>query len=448
MLAHHLVQAVEYGRAAGLDVTALLPNAARALAGGRRPAWSLGEPSVALGFYERSRAVEPSFGDDPYLMLRIGRARVLIDGSGEAELERASAALAESDPATAAVAELLRGEIIWQRGEHDRAFQHFERARELDQGLPASPEKLIVVSQVARFLTLAGQWREGLELAEQAIAMADELGDQVWLSDALNTRGVARSYLGDPEWAGDLERASRSRSNSTPRGRTRLPQPRLDPRRQGRRPGQGRRRHPRGPGVRRTPRLGPVDSLVPRQSRRKHIPPRELGGGGRLAEMELADPEPHYIQTQCRSVRGYVRLARGDEAGALEDTEIALRDARAIRDPRPSFPPSAISPSSVRAPETPRPRQRHSRSSRSSTGSSMRRPRHFECRHGLRSSGARAGGGAARERRGARIAHSVARGRAGCGARRSRRCGRPAPRARRGDVRGARAPSGRSAARR
>ena len=151
MVAHHLVQAVEYGRAAGLDVTALLPNAARALAEAGDRAWSLGEPSVALGFYERSRAVEPSFGDDPYLMLRIGRARVLIDGSGEAELERASAALAESDPATAAVAELLRGEIIWQRGEHDRAFQHFERARELDHGLPASPEKLIVVSQVARF---------------------------------------------------------------------------------------------------------------------------------------------------------------------------------------------------------------------------------------------------------------------------------------------------------
>ena len=58
----------------------------------------------------------------------------------------------------------------------------------------------------------------------------------------------------------------------------------------------------------------------------------------RLADVELADPEPHYIQTQCRNVRGYVRLARGEEAGALEDMEIALRDSRAIRDPQALVP--------------------------------------------------------------------------------------------------------------
>ena len=67
MLAHHLVQAVEYGRAAGLDVTALLPRAAQALRDAGDRVWALGEPSAALGFYERSRTVDPSGGDDPYL---------------------------------------------------------------------------------------------------------------------------------------------------------------------------------------------------------------------------------------------------------------------------------------------------------------------------------------------------------------------------------------------
>ena len=339
MVAHHLVQAVEYGRAAGLDVEALLPKAAQALRDAGDRGWTLGEPSVALGFYEQSRAVDPSLDDDPYLALRIGRARLLVEGRGEAELERASAALAESDPATAAVAELLRGEVIWQRGEHDRAFQHFERARELDHGLPVSPEKLIVVSQVARFLTLAGHWREGLELAEHAIAMAEELGDREWLSDALNTRGVARSYLGDPESIGDLEqslalglelksaRALRAYINL---GST-LAENAGD---------MVRAAAVTREGLEFAERLGLRLSI--RWFHGNLADSTFLLGNWeealRLAEIELADPEPHYQQTQCRTVRGYVRLARGEEAGALEDIEIALRDSRAIRDPQALVP--------------------------------------------------------------------------------------------------------------
>ena len=37
MLAHHLVQAVEYGRAAGLDVTHTPPEGGEGRAGRRRP---------------------------------------------------------------------------------------------------------------------------------------------------------------------------------------------------------------------------------------------------------------------------------------------------------------------------------------------------------------------------------------------------------------------------
>ena len=339
MLAHHLVQAVEFGRAAGLDVTALLPKAARALRDAGDRAWKLGEPSVALGFYERSRAVDPSLGDDPYLALRIGRARLALEGRGEAELEHASAALAESDPATAAVAELLRGEVIWQRGEHDRAFGHFERARELDQGLPVSPEKLIVVSQVARFLTLAGQWREGLELAEQAIAMAEELGDREWLSDALNTRGVARSNLGDPESIGDLERSLalglELGSARALRAYINLGSILADS------VGDlARAEAVTREGLELAERLGLGLSI---RWFRGNLADTSFVLGNweealRLAEVELADSEPHYVQTQCRNVRGYLRLARGEEAGALEDMEIALRESRAIQDPQALLP--------------------------------------------------------------------------------------------------------------
>jgi tetratricopeptide (TPR) repeat protein len=294
---------------------------------------------VALGFYERSCGVDHSLGHDPYLALRIGRARLLVEGKGEAELERASTALAESDPATAAVAELLCGEVIWQRGEHDRAFVHFDRARELDHGLPVSPEKLIVVSQVARFLALAGQWREGLELAEQAIDMAEELGDREWLSDALNTRGVARSNLGDPGSIGDLERSLalglELKSTRALRAYINLGSVLADSGGDLARADVVTRE-----GLELAERLGL--SLSIRWFQGNLADSSFLLGNWeealRLAELELADPEPNYLQAQCRNVRGYVRQANGEVASALDDMETALRDARAIRDPQALVP--------------------------------------------------------------------------------------------------------------
>jgi predicted ATPase/class 3 adenylate cyclase len=147
MLAHHLVQALEYGRAAGIDVDDLAPRAARALRDAGDRAWSLGAPGSALELYERSRALEPDASDDPYLLVRYGRALSTVHGRGDEELARAVELLRASDPATAAEAELQWGESIWQRGEQQSSFAHFERATETVAELPASQQKLFVVSQ-------------------------------------------------------------------------------------------------------------------------------------------------------------------------------------------------------------------------------------------------------------------------------------------------------------
>ena len=129
MLAHHLVRTVEFGRAARMDVTTVVPRAAHALRKAGDRSWSLGAPGAALELYERARVFDPAEADDPYLLFRFGRALAYIRGEGDSELERTTAALAEIDPATAAEAELLRGEIVWQRGgEQDASFAHFERA--------------------------------------------------------------------------------------------------------------------------------------------------------------------------------------------------------------------------------------------------------------------------------------------------------------------------------
>jgi tetratricopeptide (TPR) repeat protein len=130
-----------------------------------------------------------------------------VHGRGDEELARAVELLRASDPATAAEAELQWGESIWQRGDQQSSFAHFERATETVAELPASQQKLFVVSQVARFLTLAGRAREGFDLVDDAIRMAEELGDVELLADSLNTRGVARVMLGDARWIEDAERS-------------------------------------------------------------------------------------------------------------------------------------------------------------------------------------------------------------------------------------------------
>ena len=336
MLAHHLLQAVEYGGAAGLDVDRLLPKAARALRDAGDRSWGLGSPRAALAFFEQAASLDQDTADDPYVLARLGRTRLIVHGQGEEELERAVAALRDSDPATAAEAEVVLGEVIWQRGGQEASFVHFERAAETVQRLPVSRQKLYVVSQVARFLMLAGRYRAGLQLAEQAITMAEELGDTEMLADALNTRGIFGASEGSVT---DLERSLELvlQINSWRAGRayinlgSTLANTVGDTRR-----AEAVTRE----GLAFAERLGFRLSL-----RWFHLNLAEItflrglwDEALRLAEEEIGDPEPHYIQPGCRRVRAYVRLARGDGEAALVDVEGSMSQSRSIRDPQDLFP--------------------------------------------------------------------------------------------------------------
>ena len=169
---YHLESAIEYGSAAGQSVDDLRPRAVAALREAGDRAWALGVPHAALGLYERARSLHPDAADDPYLLLRLGRALLTVRFEGDAELAQAASALASSDSAAAAEAEMLHGELIWHRGDQESSFRHFDRAASLVEDLPLSLQTGWVVSQLARFLALAGRNREGGELAERTIAMA------------------------------------------------------------------------------------------------------------------------------------------------------------------------------------------------------------------------------------------------------------------------------------
>ncbi len=338
ILAHHLLEALEYSRAAGLDDTELVPRAAKALRESGDRALGIGALAAALRFYGRLRELDPAVEDDPYFLLSLGLALAAMHGyleEGAGELERAAEALAESDPAAAAQATITRGEFVWQRGDQGRAFVYFDRAGELAEDAPLSPEKQNVVAQVARFLSLAGRYEQALELVEQAIDMAEELGDDELLGDALNTRGVVRGSLGDPGWEEDLTRSLELglRSNSFRAGRAyiNLGSTLLDTAGDLIRSEEITRE-----GLAFSERMG-FSSTALRWFMGNLADMTYLTGAWdealTFAEGAIAG-EPHYMQQVGYGTRAEIRMARGDDRGAAEDAGIGLERARAIRDPQ------------------------------------------------------------------------------------------------------------------
>ena len=338
ILAHHLLEAVEYSRAAGRDDTELVPRAARALRESGDRALRIGAMAAALNFYGRLRELDPAVEDDPYFLLSLGLALAAMHGyleEGADELERAAEALAESDPAAAAQATITRGEFVWQRGDQDGAFVYLDRARELAEGAPLSSEKQNVVAQVARFLSLAGRYEEARELVQQAIDMAEELGDDELLGDALNTRGVVRGSLGDPRWEQDLTRSLELglRSNSFRAGRAyiNLGSTLLDTAGDLVRSEEITRE-----GLAFSERMG-FSSTALRWFMGNLADMTYLRGAWdealAFAEGAIVG-ESHYMAQVGFGVRADIRMARGDDRGAAEDAGIVLERARAIRDPQ------------------------------------------------------------------------------------------------------------------
>jgi len=338
ILAHHLLAAVDYARASGLDEGDLVARAARALRESGDRAWRLGALEAAVAFYGRLRELDPSVNRDPTFLLAIGLALAWARGfieEGVSELEQAAAALADNDPGAAAQATVTLGEFHWQRGDQQAAFAYFDRARTLVEDAPVSPETQYATSQVSRFLSLAGRYDEAEPLVERAIAMAEDLGDDDALADALNNRGMVRSSLGDPRWLEDAERSLELslRANSFRATRAYL--------------NLGSHLVDTAGDLRRADAVTREGMALAGQAGLAATAMRWFNGNLaelsyllgswdealEIAEYEIAD-EPHYMQQVAFGLRADVRLARGDLRGAAEDAERMLEHARSIRDPQ------------------------------------------------------------------------------------------------------------------
>jgi class 3 adenylate cyclase/tetratricopeptide (TPR) repeat protein len=336
LVAHHYSSALEYVRAAGEDTEELSERARVALRDAGDRAWSLNSASTAKRLYEAAVALWPT-GDPerPKLLFSLGRALCSFATAGDVVLEEARDGLLEQgDRETAAEAEILLGELRWKRGQRDPAFEHFHRAEDLVVGLPVSFSKAYVVSQLSRFLMLANENEEAIRLGQEAVAMADELGDDELRAHALNNIGSARVARGDLEGVCDLERSVEiSVAINSPEsvraygnlGSTLGNLGELE-----------RSWKLNAEGLRAAERFG-LDEPV-RWLTTEHV--FELYERGRWEEaLFLADrliagfeESRFWMESAARNWRGRMRLARADTSGAREDADRGILVAREGKD--------------------------------------------------------------------------------------------------------------------
>jgi class 3 adenylate cyclase/tetratricopeptide (TPR) repeat protein len=214
MLAYHYGQAVELARAAGIDTSALVEPARIALRDAGNRASSLHAYPQALNLYERALELWPDHdAERAELLLRRARAECFASEGGlvsvELLAEAREALLAAGAVEQAAEAEILEARVVaWSISETqgvERARSALERVRDA----PASIVKTRVLADGARVLTVSGRGGEGVEVARDAVALAEQLGLEELRANALATIGLARCNRGDDGGLDDLEESVR-----------------------------------------------------------------------------------------------------------------------------------------------------------------------------------------------------------------------------------------------
>jgi class 3 adenylate cyclase/tetratricopeptide (TPR) repeat protein len=210
MLAHHFGAALEFARASGQETAELETRARYAFRDAGERALALSAIPTALQFFANALEVWPDKDQDwPSVVLRHAQADMSVSQGGEQpQVERALERMLETgDLEDAAEAELLLAECDWFAGRSDSAFSRLDHARTLMADRPASESKARTYAENSRFLMLASRTEEAVEVGQQGLALAKELGLRELQASALNNIGTARADAGDLEGLADLDEA-------------------------------------------------------------------------------------------------------------------------------------------------------------------------------------------------------------------------------------------------
>jgi len=342
MVAHHYVSALEL---APTEPLAEQSRFALRRAGDR--AFALNAFAAASRLYQRALELWPLDDPDrPRLQLHYGRALYRGTGSGaEAFAAARDGLLAAGDGAGAAEAEIMLAELASYVGEHDRASNHLERALDLIGPERASWTKAFVLSRAARLNLLRARLEEAIALGRHALAIADSLELDEIRVHALNTIGTARVEHNQPAGLEDVERSLRlaQQINSPESARGYLNLAVLT----AMSGDLSRGFFLNSEGLREAERLGVGGwhRFLRGHSAQYGYWRGRWGEALHCADEFLAEIEagsPHYEENQNLNVRALVRLARGDNHGALADTARSVARAREVKDAQNLCPTLAL----------------------------------------------------------------------------------------------------------
>ena len=328
LLAHHWLTALQYAQAAGQDTGTLAERARLALREAGDRTFSVNSFAAAARWY--AAALERWPRDDPErprLLLRLGEARLYAESAGGELLSEArDELLAAGDREAAAKAEARLGTLASWQGRYEQELAHGRRAVELLEDAGPSPAKALVLANLANSLMFGDEVAETIRVGQQALAIAEPLGLVAEQVRALMPIGNARVADGDPGGVADLERAAELASEHN------LPQvavaygnlaslviPLGDLDRGFRLQASGREAAERF-GLASTVSWLRTERLLEHYWRGRWQEAL-AGAEQRLAESEAGSPSDADIL--CRFTRGWIRLARRDLPGALEDATAA-----------------------------------------------------------------------------------------------------------------------------
>jgi hypothetical protein len=283
----------------------------------------------------------------PLLLLRLGTARYYASDEGDDVLAEAERRLLDAgDPESAAAAAILLADLAHQRAEtKERFFDHAYRALALVEDRPPSRAKIDARLDLAVFLTLAAEQDQAVVFARDALADAEALGLVELQARALAIIGAARGMAGDPEGRSDLERSIvMVEEIDSPLGS-----------------------HHCGMLADLDCNLGNLGTCFELQARARehaerfgHLAHIRWLKAERVAESywrgnwdealaladefltEIGPAGGHFMEGYCRDVRARIWLARGDLAGALDESGRALAFARDSGQPQMLSPALAV----------------------------------------------------------------------------------------------------------
>jgi tetratricopeptide (TPR) repeat protein len=143
------------------------------------------------------------------LLVKAGRTAAMLSASRAEEDARRAADLylSAGDELGAAEALLDLSKYVSYRGDDAEEVELMQEARRLVERHPPGRLSALLLLREAGNAMMAGRAAECLELADAAIALADELGEPAVAMSVLQFRGNARTELGDLEGLDDLRRS-------------------------------------------------------------------------------------------------------------------------------------------------------------------------------------------------------------------------------------------------